>query len=355
MGKPLQGRPARSSRPPHSRGARAGRALFDAGRSATLGTWGYAACAPGRASGLVRAGWGPSRVARGDPPCVVVALSPLGRRRRGALLPGPDRAGSRRLARPGPGPGRDGGGRERGPRERRRRVVPALDVAGVGADRGRDRRDVVLPDRAGGLDGASSIGGRSPCPERLVREVSELLGQKRYTEAYQRLAADRRSWPGCWRRGSASFPRAWRTAQRAMEMANDDATMEMEHRTTYLATVGTLGPMIGLVGTVYGMILSFRVIATAGAPRRRRASSPRGSPRPCSPRSRGSRSRSRRSISTRCSATGSPGSRWRSRWPPSRCWSSSRPGVRTPHPPPPRPSPRPDRNAAAGADRTARE
>ncbi len=49
-----------------------------------------------------------------------------------------------------------------------------------------------------------------------------------------------------------------------MELANDDATMAMEHRTTYLATVGTLGPMIGLVGTVYGMILSFRVIATAG-------------------------------------------------------------------------------------------
>jgi biopolymer transport protein ExbB len=39
----------------------------------------------------------------------------------------------------------------------------------------------------------------------------------------------------------------------------------MEHRTTYLSTVGTLGPMIGLVGTVYGMILSFRVMATAGA------------------------------------------------------------------------------------------
>ncbi len=41
--------------------------------------------------------------------------------------------------------------------------------------------------------------------------------------------------------------------------------MQMEHRTTYLATVGTLGPMIGLVGTVYGMILSFRVIATEGS------------------------------------------------------------------------------------------
>ena len=40
--------------------------------------------------------------------------------------------------------------------------------------------------------------------------------------------------------------------------------MEMEHRTTYLATVGTLGPMIGLVGTVYGMIIAFRVIAVEG-------------------------------------------------------------------------------------------
>ena len=50
-----------------------------------------------------------------------------------------------------------------------------------------------------------------------------------------------------------------------MEMTNDDMTMAMEHRTTYLSTVGTLGPMIGLVGTVYGMILSFRVMATAGA------------------------------------------------------------------------------------------
>jgi len=45
-----------------------------------------------------------------------------------------------------------------------------------------------------------------------------------------------------------------------VEMANDDVTMEMEHRTTYLATVGTLGPMIGLVGTVYGMIGAFMVL-----------------------------------------------------------------------------------------------
>ena len=91
-----------------------------------------------------------------------------------------------------------------------------------------------------------------------------------------------------------------------MELANEDATMEMEHRTTYLATVGTLGPMIGLVGTVYGMIMAFRVIAMEG-------SSPQASQLAAgistalSPRSRESPSRSRRSSSTPCFATGSPG------------------------------------------------
>jgi biopolymer transport protein ExbB len=102
-------------------------------------------------------------------------------------------------------------------------------------------------------------------PEGLVRDVGELLGQKRYGEAYQRLAVDPSFLARVLAAGVRKLPSGQAPAVRAMEMANDDATMEMEHRTTYLATVGTLGPMIGLVGTVYGMILSFRVIATAGS------------------------------------------------------------------------------------------
>lgn len=102
-------------------------------------------------------------------------------------------------------------------------------------------------------------------PEALVQEVSDLLGQKLYSEAYQRLAAHSSFLARVLAAGVRKLPSGAVPAQRAMEMANDDATMEMEHRTTYLATVGTLGPMIGLVGTVYGMIISFRVIATAGS------------------------------------------------------------------------------------------
>ncbi len=102
-------------------------------------------------------------------------------------------------------------------------------------------------------------------PPRLVAELGELLAAKQYTEAFQRTSDSPAFLARVLAAGVRKLPSGQAPALRAMELANDDVTMAMEHRTTYLATVGTLGPMIGLVGTVYGMILSFRVIATAGA------------------------------------------------------------------------------------------
>ena len=102
-------------------------------------------------------------------------------------------------------------------------------------------------------------------PRSLVRELESFLEHKRYSEAYHHLAASRSLLARVLAAGVRKLPSGLPAAQRAMELANEDATMEMEHRTTYLATVGTLGPMIGLVGTVYGMIIAFRVIATEGA------------------------------------------------------------------------------------------
>lgn len=103
-------------------------------------------------------------------------------------------------------------------------------------------------------------------PERMIRALADLLAQKRYTEAFNRLAAEEPSFLArVLSAGVRKLPSGFPAAQRAMELVNEDVTMEMEHRTTYLATVGTLGPMIGLVGTVYGMILSFQAMATAGA------------------------------------------------------------------------------------------
>jgi biopolymer transport protein ExbB len=102
-------------------------------------------------------------------------------------------------------------------------------------------------------------------PRELVVDVQDLLDQSKYNEAYHRLAEDDSFLARVLAAGVRKLPAGVMPAHRAMELANEDDTMKMEHRTTYLATVGTLGPMIGLVGTVYGMIKAFRVIAQAGA------------------------------------------------------------------------------------------
>jgi biopolymer transport protein ExbB len=102
-------------------------------------------------------------------------------------------------------------------------------------------------------------------PPALVRDIQDLLDQSKYNDAYHRLVADSSFLARVLAAGVRKLPAGLFQAQRASELANEGATMEMEHRTTYLATVGTLGPMIGLVGTVYGMIIAFRVIAVEGS------------------------------------------------------------------------------------------
>ena len=102
-------------------------------------------------------------------------------------------------------------------------------------------------------------------PPGLVHDVQDFLEQAKYNEAYHRLVPDSSFLARVLAAGVRKLPAGLSQAQRACELANESATMEMEHRTTYLATVGTLGPMIGLVGTVYGMIMAFGVIAVEGS------------------------------------------------------------------------------------------
>jgi biopolymer transport protein ExbB len=102
-------------------------------------------------------------------------------------------------------------------------------------------------------------------PEPLAEELTDLLEHKQYDRAYARLASDGSMLALVLGAAVRKLPSGSAAATRALEMAVEDHTMAMEHRTTYLATVGTLGPMIGLIGTVYGMIRSFQAIATMGA------------------------------------------------------------------------------------------
>jgi len=103
-------------------------------------------------------------------------------------------------------------------------------------------------------------------PEKLTSDLAELTRMRRFSEIPARLSGEESFLGIVLQGGFRKLPTGGLNgALSAMAAANEAETMRMEHRTTYLATIGTLGPMIGLLGTVYGMILSFRVMATAGA------------------------------------------------------------------------------------------
>ena len=52
-------------------------------------------------------------------------------------------------------------------------------------------------------------------------------------------------------------------ALEAMQVVGEDETMKLEHKLGYLALIGNIAPMVGLLGTVNGMITSFGKIANS--------------------------------------------------------------------------------------------
>lgn len=108
-------------------------------------------------------------------------------------------------------------------------------------------------------------------PTELVEGFEEHLNAKQYTEAYE-LAKGDDSFLGkvlsaglSKLSGQGTYPQAIE----AMQEVGEEENMKLEHRLSYMALIGSISPMIGLLGTVQGMIASFDVIANTatGAPK----------------------------------------------------------------------------------------
>ena len=102
-------------------------------------------------------------------------------------------------------------------------------------------------------------------PEELAEGFAKLLDENKFQDAYE-LAKDDESLLGrVLATGLARMPSGFERATQAMEDVEQEETMRLEHQLGYLALIGNLAPMIGLFGTVVGMIASFQAIASGGA------------------------------------------------------------------------------------------
>jgi biopolymer transport protein ExbB len=103
----------------------------------------------------------------------------------------------------------------------------------------------------------------SVVPSDLVEGFEAHLNAKQYQEAYE-LARNDDSFLGkVLSAGLAKLSVGYSQAIEAMQEVGEEEDMKLEHRLSYMALIGTISPMVGLLGTVQGMIASFNVIATA--------------------------------------------------------------------------------------------
>jgi biopolymer transport protein ExbB len=101
------------------------------------------------------------------------------------------------------------------------------------------------------------------CPVHLIEGFENHLNEKQYQEAYD-LAKNDESFLGqVLSAGLAKLSTGYAQSIEAMQEVGEEENMKMEHRLSYIALIGTISPMVGLLGTVHGMISSFSVIANS--------------------------------------------------------------------------------------------
>ena len=101
------------------------------------------------------------------------------------------------------------------------------------------------------------------CPIALVEGFEANVNERSCRRPTNWPRATNRSSARCSRPVWPSSPPATPQVIEAMQEVGEEENMKLEHRLSYMALIGTISPMIGLFGTVHGMINSFQVIATS--------------------------------------------------------------------------------------------
>ena len=100
-------------------------------------------------------------------------------------------------------------------------------------------------------------------PGSLVEGFEAHLNEKKYQDAYELSKNDESFLGQVLSAGLAKLSTGYQPAIEAMQEVGEEENMKLEHRLSYIALIGTISPMVGLLGTVQGMIASFSVIATS--------------------------------------------------------------------------------------------
>jgi biopolymer transport protein ExbB len=108
--------------------------------------------------------------------------------------------------------------------------------------------------------------GAALMPIEFVETFEEALNKRKYKEAFEMAKSDGSMIGRVMTAGMARLQHGLQEAREAANAMIYSLKSRKDHILAYIAIMGTLGPLIGLVGTVSGMITSFAELGSGGTP-----------------------------------------------------------------------------------------
>ena len=101
-------------------------------------------------------------------------------------------------------------------------------------------------------------------PPVVLDQIRELFDEKQYGEAIEMTASEPSFLSYVVHAGLSDASHGYPAMERAMEEAAEERTTKLLRQIEWLSLIGNISPMLGLFGTVWGMIMAFQTLAASG-------------------------------------------------------------------------------------------
>ena len=102
-------------------------------------------------------------------------------------------------------------------------------------------------------------------PPEVIDEIEELFQEGNYQEAMEACEANPCFFTNVAAAGIRKLGTSFGTIEKSIEEMEDEETVKLQQKIGWLSLIAGIGPMMGLFGTVTGMVGAFGTISTAGA------------------------------------------------------------------------------------------
>jgi biopolymer transport protein ExbB len=112
------------------------------------------------------------------------------------------------------------------------------------------------------VDNAMSLRRGDLIPEELADSVRTLVQQGQVKEAIQLCRKEPSLLSFVLSHGMTEADGGWEDVEKALEDSLSEQSARLLRKIEYLSVLGNLGPMVGLLGTVVGMLMAFKEVAS---------------------------------------------------------------------------------------------